>query len=90
MLPRAVKTWARPLSLPPSGGPTTVVLPVPAFLVCAEYSPEQARAWLDAGELAELERARHVLFVDIDSGHWPMVTRAAELARILDDATKAV
>ena len=39
--------------------------------------------WIDAGEIPELQRARHVSFVDIDSGHWPMVTRAGELARII-------
>lgn len=36
--------------------------------------------------MPELARARHVFFVDIDSGHWPMVTQPAEFARILDGA----
>jgi pimeloyl-ACP methyl ester carboxylesterase len=31
----------------------------------------------------ELAKAKHVELVDIDSGHWPMVTRPAELARLL-------
>jgi pimeloyl-ACP methyl ester carboxylesterase len=31
----------------------------------------------------ELAPAKHVDFVDIDSGHWPMITQPAELARIL-------
>ncbi|MFD5408195.1 alpha/beta hydrolase, partial [Streptomyces griseorubiginosus] len=26
---------------------------------------------------------RHLDFVDIDSGHWPMFTKPAELARLL-------
>lgn len=60
---------------------------VPVVLVCPEYSPEQANAWLDAGEIPELRPAEHVSFIDIGSGHWPMVTQAAELARILDDTT---
>lgn len=56
---------------------------VPIVLVCPEYSPEQAKKWIDSGDVPELTRANHLAFVDIDSGHWPMVTRPAELARIL-------
>ncbi len=56
---------------------------VPVTLVCPEFSPAQAREWIEAGDLPELARARHVDYVDIDSGHWPMFTRAAELARLL-------
>lgn len=56
---------------------------VPVVLVCPEFSPAQAQEWIDAGYLPELSKARHVEFVDIDSGHWPMVTKPAELARIL-------
>ena len=61
---------------------------VPVLLVCPEYSPDQAKAWMDAGDVPELSRAKQVAFVDIDSGHWPMVSQPAELARILDDAIK--
>lgn len=63
-------------------------LAIPVVLVCPEYSPEQAKAWREAGEIPELERAEHVSFVDLDSGHWPMVTQAAALARILDEVAK--
>lgn len=56
---------------------------VPTVMVCPEYSPEQARAWVESGELPELARARSVEYVDIDSGHWPMFTQPEELARIL-------
>lgn len=59
-------------------------LDLPVTLVCPEFSPEQAREWIAAGELPELGAARNVSFVDIDSGHWPMVTRPADLARLLD------
>lgn len=62
---------------------------VPATLVCPEFSPAQAREWIDGGEVPELARAQHVDFVDIDSGHWPMFTRPAELARILAEAADA-
>ncbi|GIF14272.1 alpha/beta fold hydrolase [Actinoplanes teichomyceticus] len=56
---------------------------VPVVMICPEYSPEQAREWITAGRLPELSRAKHVDLVDIESGHWPMLTRPAELARIL-------
>jgi pimeloyl-ACP methyl ester carboxylesterase len=58
---------------------------VPVVLVCPEYTPDQARRWLDDGQIPELERAGSVTFVDIESGHWPMVTRPAHVARILHD-----
>ena len=59
---------------------------VPAVLVCPEFSPEQAREWIDAGELPELTKAKKLDLVDIDSGHWPMITKPAELARLLTAA----
>ncbi|MEX0796935.1 MAG: alpha/beta fold hydrolase [Acidimicrobiia bacterium] len=58
-------------------------LDIPVVHVCPEYSPDQARAWIDAGDVPELSRATNVSFVDIDSGHWPMISQPAELARIL-------
>ena len=56
---------------------------VPVTLVCPEFSPAQARAWIDAGDVPELARAKRLEYVDIDSGHWPMFTRPAELARLI-------
>jgi pimeloyl-ACP methyl ester carboxylesterase len=56
---------------------------VPVLLVCPEYSPAQAKEWIDAGDVPELAKAKHVEFVDIDSGHWPMLTKPIELARLL-------
>ncbi|MBM2621971.1 alpha/beta hydrolase [Actinoplanes sp. LDG1-06] len=56
---------------------------IPVVMVCPEYTPAQAREWIDAGELPELARAKHVDLVDIDSGHWPQLTKPAELAAIL-------
>lgn len=56
---------------------------IPVVIVCPEFTPEQAREWIAAGDVPELARAKHVDLVDIDSGHWPMLTRPAELARIL-------
>ena len=56
---------------------------VPVVLVCPEFTPDQARAWIAGGDLPELARRNHVDFVDIDSGHWPMFSRPAELADVL-------
>jgi pimeloyl-ACP methyl ester carboxylesterase len=58
---------------------------VPVVLVCPEFGPEQAKAWIGAGDVPELAKANHVSYVDIDSGHWPMFTKPAELARLLAD-----
>jgi pimeloyl-ACP methyl ester carboxylesterase len=57
---------------------------VPVTLICPEFTPAQAKEWIDGGEAPELARARHVDFIDIDSGHWPMFTRPTELADHLD------
>ncbi|WP_203829618.1 alpha/beta fold hydrolase [Actinoplanes palleronii] len=56
---------------------------VPVVLICPEFTPEQAREWLAAGDLPELTPVKHLDTVDIDSGHWPMLTRPAELAGII-------
>ncbi|HWB35168.1 MAG TPA: alpha/beta hydrolase [Rugosimonospora sp.] len=62
---------------------------VPVLLVCPEFTPAQAREWVAGGDLPELARAKHLEYVDIDSGHWPMLTQPAALARILADAAQS-
>lgn len=56
---------------------------VPVLMVCPEYTPTEARAWVEAGDVPELARARRVEYVDLDSGHWPMFTQPAALAQVL-------
>jgi pimeloyl-ACP methyl ester carboxylesterase len=56
---------------------------VPVTLICPEFSPAQAKEWIDGGEVPELSKARQIDYVDIDSGHWPMFSRPAELAELL-------
>lgn len=56
---------------------------VPVTVVCPEFTPAQARAWIDAGDVPELARAKHLDLVDLDSGHWPMFSAPAALARLL-------
>ncbi len=56
---------------------------VPVTLICPEFSPEQARDWMDAGQVPELPLVKHLDLVDIESGHWPMVTQPDRLADLL-------
>src|SRR5690606_1187932 len=56
---------------------------VPVVLVCPEFSPAAARAWIDSGDGPELARASRLQLVDIHSGPRPMFTRPAELAGLL-------
>jgi len=61
---------------------------VPVVLVCPEFTPSQAQEWIDHGEVPELAKSSNVSFVDIDSGHWPMISAPAELAHILSRAAE--
>jgi pimeloyl-ACP methyl ester carboxylesterase len=56
---------------------------IPVVLVCPEFNPAQAKEWIEAGDVPELAKAKHVEYVDIDSGHWPMFTKPTELAQLL-------
>jgi len=56
---------------------------VAVTVVCPEFSPAQAQECLDAGDVPELTRVKDLAFADIGSGHWPMFTEPAELARLL-------
>jgi pimeloyl-ACP methyl ester carboxylesterase len=62
---------------------------VPVLLVCPEFTPEQAKEWIGSGDVPELAKAQRVDYVDLDSGHWPMFTRPAELARLLTTSTSS-
>ena len=61
---------------------------VPLTLICPEFSPEEAREWIEAGDVPELAAATALELVDIDSGHWPMFTQPAALAALIDEATR--
>jgi pimeloyl-ACP methyl ester carboxylesterase len=52
-------------------------------VVCPEFSPAQAKGWIESGDAPELAKTKNVAYVDIDSGHWPMISAPAELARLL-------
>ncbi|TDT33107.1 pimeloyl-ACP methyl ester carboxylesterase [Naumannella halotolerans] len=59
---------------------------VPVVLVCPEFSPGEAQAWIDAGDLPELAAAKNLQLLDLRSGHWPMVSCPADLLRGIDRA----
>jgi pimeloyl-ACP methyl ester carboxylesterase len=61
---------------------------VPVVLVCPEFTAAQARDWVDQGEAPELAKSKNVSYIDIDSGHWPMISAPAELARLLAQAAE--
>jgi len=61
---------------------------VPVVLVCPEFTPAQAREWIGHGDVPELAKCKEVSFIDIDSGHWPMTSAPAELARLLAQAAE--
>jgi pimeloyl-ACP methyl ester carboxylesterase len=62
---------------------------VPVVLVCPEFTPDDARAWIDGGQIPELAKARRLELVDIATGHWPMVSAPTELARVLAAAASS-
>jgi len=61
---------------------------VPVALVCPEFTAAQAREWIEQGEVPELAKSKEVSFIDIDSGHWPMISAPGELARVLAQAAE--
>lgn len=61
---------------------------VPVILICPEFGPDQAREWIEQREVPELANSMNLSFIDIDSGHWPMISAPAELARLLAQAAE--
>jgi pimeloyl-ACP methyl ester carboxylesterase len=61
---------------------------VQVVLICPEFTPAQAREWIDNGGVPELAKCADVSFIDIDSGHWPMISAPDDLARLLAQAAE--
>jgi len=61
---------------------------LPVVLVCPEFTPAQAREWIGQDGVPELAKSKTVSFVDIDSGHWPMISAPADLARLLSQTAE--
>jgi pimeloyl-ACP methyl ester carboxylesterase len=62
---------------------------VPVTVICPEFSPAQAREWIDGGDVPELARAERVQLVDLASGHWPMFSAPDDFARVIAEAAEA-
>lgn len=58
---------------------------VPAVLVCPEFTPAQAREWIDQGHAPELTRCKDLSLADLDTGHWPMYSAPGQFASMLSD-----
>lgn len=59
---------------------------VPTLMICPEFSADQAKTWIAGGKVPELAAAKHLSYVDIDTGHWPMISAPLELASVLSGA----
>jgi pimeloyl-ACP methyl ester carboxylesterase len=62
---------------------------VPVVLICPEFTPAQASQWIGDGQVPELAKSENVSFLNVDSGHWPMISAPADLARLLSQAALA-
>lgn len=63
---------------------------VPSIVVCASMSSNQIKDAVEAGHpwVGELAELHDVSYVDLPTGHWPMWSRARELAVILGDTAR--
>ena len=61
---------------------------IPTTLVCCSMPVTVLRELLDAGHpfMAEAARMRDIEIVELRTGHWPQLTRPAELSEIILDA----
>jgi pimeloyl-ACP methyl ester carboxylesterase len=53
---------------------------VPATVICCEFRTDQLKIWLEHGEMSELRLTKDAELVDLPTGHWPQLTKPAELA----------
>ena len=53
---------------------------VAATVICCEFRTEQLKVWLEHGEMSELRLSTMAQLVDLPTGHWPQLTKPAELA----------
>lgn len=57
---------------------------VPASVICTSFGSEMLQQMIESGVIpSELGSVHDVHFVDMPTGHWPMFSRAAELAEII-------
>jgi pimeloyl-ACP methyl ester carboxylesterase len=58
---------------------------VPVTVICCEFPADQMREWIAAGIpfAAELAAVKDYELVDLPTGHWPQLTKPAELAQVI-------
>ncbi|MCU0283077.1 MAG: alpha/beta fold hydrolase [Candidatus Nanopelagicales bacterium] len=61
---------------------------VPITMICCEFTAAMIRGWVEQGHpgAAELARIREVTYVDLPAGHWPQISRPADVGRVLAEA----
>jgi pimeloyl-ACP methyl ester carboxylesterase/uncharacterized damage-inducible protein DinB len=64
---------------------------VPVTVIATEFSSAMLRTWIAQGAppVREFTTIRAVAYVDLPTGHWPQVTRPADLGRAILGATVA-
>ena len=62
---------------------------VPAVFVCPEYRAADLQEWVAGGEasVAAISRHKNATFVDLPTGHWPQLSKPADLAAIIHKTT---
>jgi pimeloyl-ACP methyl ester carboxylesterase len=64
-------------------------LGVPVTVICASLPSAVLRQLMAGGQLpTELADYDDVEYVDLPTGHWPMLSRPADLAALIADATR--
>lgn len=65
---------------------------LPVINVCTEYSADELRGWVEQGfpPVSELRKLRHAGYVDLESGHWPQISRPEDLAEVILRAATVV
>lgn len=66
-------------------------LDVPATIVCTAYSAADYRSYAEQGMpfLAGVLEHRALTMLDLPTGHWPMWSKPAELARLIDEVARS-
>ncbi len=61
---------------------------VPAVFVCPEYRAADLREWVADGAepVAAIAKHKNVTYVDLPTGHWPQLTKPAELSAIIEQS----
>ncbi|GHD13798.1 hypothetical protein GCM10008096_30380 [Zhihengliuella salsuginis] len=60
---------------------------IPAAVIACEFSAAQIQGWIESGEAftSELARIEKLSIHELPTGHWPQLTRPAELGQLLAD-----